>query len=371
MNRILARFVVLFVSLSILLVSTAQAGRGKVHFGKVGVMHRQFTPPDPYDWRGAKTHALATDIWYPADPTAVQKDEWVGSPSAPFALAGKAAPDVPLISAPEKLPLILLSHGTGGSSLMMAWLGTALAAHGYIAAVVNHPGNNALEPYTVQGFSLWWERARDLTSVLNALLADSKFGPRIDPNRIGAAGFSLGGFTVIEIAGGIGELSRFQDFCKSPGADALCGDPPEFPGLTAKALALAKTDPAMQAALREGDESHRDPRIRAVFAIAPALGQAFIPDSLARIAIPVKIVLGSADDIAPPDTNGKFLAAHIPGAQLTIFQDVGHYTFLATCLELGDQTRPKLCLDNAGILRDDIHAQTANLAYQFFNANLR
>ncbi|HUB58997.1 MAG TPA: peptidase [Candidatus Micrarchaeia archaeon] len=371
MNRIFLSLSILCLSLSFLLPSAAEARKEKFHFGKVGVMHRQFVPPEPYDWRGVKTHALVTDIWYPADPTAVEKEQWVGSPSAPFALAGKAAPDVPMIAAPQKLPLILLSHGTGGSSPMMAWLGIALARHGYITAAVNHPGNNALEPYTIQGFSIWWERARDLTSVLNAMLADSTFGPRIDPTRIGAAGFSLGGFTMIEIAGGIGELSRFQEFCKSPRADAICGDPPEFPGLTAKALALAKTDAAMQAALREGDESHRDPRIRAVFAIAPALGQAFIPDSLARIAIPVKIVLGSADDIAPPDTNGKFLAAHIPRAQLTVFQDVGHYTFLATCLELGDQTQPKLCLDRAGVLRDDIHAQTANLAYQFFNANLR
>ncbi|MGB7283076.1 MAG: alpha/beta hydrolase [Candidatus Acidiferrum sp.] len=371
MNRTLASFAVLFVSLSILFVSTSEAGRAKVHFGKVGVMHRQFAPPEPYDWRGAKTHALVTDIWYPADPTAVEKDEWVGSPSAPFALAGKAAPDAPVILAPEKLPLILLSHGTGGSSLMMAWLGTALASHGYIAAAVNHPGNNALEPYTVQGFSLWWERARDLTSVLNAILADSTFGPRIDPNRIAAAGFSLGGFTVIEIAGGIGDFSRAEAFCKSASADGTCADPPEFPALSAKITALAKSDPSFQAALREGAESHRDPRIRAVFAMAPALGPAFAPDSLAGITIPVKIVAGSADSIVPLDTSAKFFAAHIPGAQLTIIQDVGHYTFLATCLELGDQTQPKLCLDNAGILRDDIHAQTANLAYQFFNANLR
>jgi len=334
-------------------------------------MHRQFTPPEPYDWRGAKTHALITDIWYPADRSAVEQSQWIGSAAAPFASAGKAAPDAPLIAAPAKLPLILLSHGTGGSSAMMAWLGTALASHGYIAAAVNHPGNNSLEAYTAEGFSIWWERARDLSAVLDAMLADSMFGPRIDPRRIGAAGFSLGGFTVIEIAGGIGELSRYQDFCKASSADGMCADPPEFPGLSAQVSALAKTDPAMQAALREGANSHRDPRIRAIFAMAPALGPAFAPDSLAKISIPVHIVAGSADSIVPLETSAKFFAAHIPGAQLTIIQDVGHYTFLGTCLPLGNQNQPKLCLDRAGVLRDDIHAQTADLAYHFFDANLK
>jgi hypothetical protein len=52
-------------------------------------------------------------------------------------------------------------------------------------------------------------------------------------------------------------------------------------------------------------------------------------------------------------------------------QSVGHYTFLGTCGELGRTTRPQLCLDNAGILRDDIHAQTSNLAWHFFETNLK
>jgi predicted dienelactone hydrolase len=371
MNRTRAFLIFFCLASSNLFPSTAQARGPKTIIYKVGLMNRHFTPPEPYDWRGAKTHALITDIWYPAEPSAVEKEQWIGSPNSPFAFAGKAAPDAPIISAPAKLPLILLSHGFGGSSSIMAWIATSLASHGFIVAAVNHPGNNSLEPYTLQGAILWWKRAADLSAVLNLMLADSAFGPRIDPNRVGAAGFSLGGFTVIEIAGGIGEFSRLQDFCKSPRADGTCTDPPEFPGLFAKASALAQSDPVVQGALREGDNSHRDPRIRAIFAMAPALGPAFVPDSLSKISIPVQIAAGYADTIVPIETSAKFFAAHIPGAQLTIFQAVGHYTFLDTCAELGDQTRPQVCLDQAGILRDDIHTQTGNLAYHFFQANLK
>jgi predicted dienelactone hydrolase len=371
MNRTLAFFVALGFSLAALILSTTEARSPKIHLDKVGVTNRHFTAPEPYDWRGAKTHVLITDVWYPADPSAAGTTQWIGSPETPFASAGKAAPDAPVIAAPAKLPLILLSHGIGGSSSMMAWFGNALASHGFIAAAVNHPGNNSLEDYTIPGAILWWERAGDLSAVLDQMLADATFGSRIDPKRIGAAGFSLGGLTVIEIAGGIAELSRFQDFCKSPKADGMCNDTLEYPGLLAKASALANTDPSLQAALNEGAKSHRDPRIRAIFAMAPAIGPAFAPDSLAKISIPVQIVAGSVDTVVPIETSAKFFAAHIRGAQLTIFQDVGHYTFLATCAEFGRRTRPQLCLDQPGVLRDDVHAQTTNLAYHFFETNLK
>ena len=338
---------------------------------KVGVATRSFTPPEPYNWRGAQTHALVTTIWYPADAASFEKSQWIGNPESPFASAGKAAPDARIAASPARFPLILLSHGTGASALMMAWLGTELAAHGYIAAAVNHPGNNGTEPYTAMGFSLWWERARDLSVVADKMLADFTFGSRIDPKRIGAAGFSLGGFTVIEIAGGIGELSNYEDFCKSPRADGMCVDPVEFPGLLAKSEELARTDPAFHASLEDARNSHRDPRIRAVFAIAPALGPAFKPESLEKISIPVDIVAGADDSVVPVATSASFFAAQIPHAKLTLLPGVGHYAFLATCGGLGHRVRPELCNDPPGIDRDAIHAKTAAMAVQFFDANLK
>jgi predicted dienelactone hydrolase len=338
---------------------------------KVGVASRSFVPAGSYNWRGAKTHALITTIWYPAAADSVEKAQWIGSPDSPFAIAGHAALDASLSAKPAKFPLILLSHGTGASSLMMGWLGTALASRGYIAAAVNHPGNNSLEDYTVQGFSFWWERATDISTLLDQLLADPLFGARIDSKRVGAAGFSLGGFTMFELAGGIGQLSSYQDFCKSPRADGMCVAPAEFPNLSEKVSDLAKTDPEFQASLRDAARSHADARIRAVFAFAPALGPAFAPASLERISVPVYIAAGEADTVVPVETSAKFFAAHIPGAKLTLFRGVGHYTFLATCAEFGRRARPDLCLDPAGILRDEIHTQAADLALQFFSANLK
>src|SRR5690242_14939219 len=151
---------------------------------KVGIAQRSFAPEEAYVWRGAKTHALLTTVWYPADSSAAEQPQRVGPAESPLFQVGSAAPGAKF--APGKFPLIVLSHGTGGSAVMLGWLGTTLAAHGYVAAAVNHPGNNALEPYTPAGFSLWWERATDLTKVIDGMLADREFGDRIDAQRIGA-----------------------------------------------------------------------------------------------------------------------------------------------------------------------------------------
>jgi predicted dienelactone hydrolase len=242
--------VALFVYL--LPASSAQPARSQVGSAsefKVGATFRTFTPPDKsYNWRGAKTHALVATVWYPAASTAVEHPTDIPGMSQIFTL-GSDARDAPLAPAPAKFPMIVISHGTGGAALTMSWLGTVLAAHGYIAVGVNHPGNNATEPYTLQGFSMWWERARDLSVLIDSMLADPMFASRIDAGRIGAAGFSLGGYTMIEIAGGITDVDAYLQFCASPQADNICKSPPEFPNLVEDFNNLSKNDADFQKAL--------------------------------------------------------------------------------------------------------------------------
>jgi predicted dienelactone hydrolase len=326
---------------------------------------------EPYDWRGDPKHVLTTTIWYPAEPTVEEKPLLLGAPGRALFDGGRVAINAALAPSPDKFPLIVLSHGTGGTAGNLAWLGMALASAGYIAAAVNHPGNNAIDGYTVPGFTLWWLRARDLSAVIDGMLADPAFGPRIDSRRIGAAGHSLGGYTVVTIAGGITSIKHFQEFCGSSNADTMCASPPEFPGLRARIEALAKSDPAFQAARDEASRSYGDPRVRAVFAMAPALGQAFLPESLARIRIPVAIVAGATDEIAPVRSNAQSLAATIPHAELTILpRPVGHYVFVGICLPAARAALPRLCNDAPGVDRRLVEAMTAKLAEAFFERNL-
>jgi len=342
----------------------------------VGVSNRAFLQNNiSYDWRGAKTQALLTTIWYPADDQVKETPQWVGDPDHPFASAGRAARDGAVAGTPEKFPLILLSHGTGGSALMMAWLGTKLAARGYIAAAVDHPGNNAVDGYTVQGFTLGWERAVDLSRVLDQMLADHRFGPRIDSNRIGAAGFSLGGYTMMVLAGAVAtpiDVQKLEQECSTGKVwDLMCYSPPEFPDLTRKAMALSRTDYGYRAALQQSSQPHRDTRVRAVFAIAP-VDLRLTSQSLAAISIPVQIVVGASDPIAVPKDNALVLAHSIPGAKLSIFPGgVGHYTFLDTGTESGKEQRPDFFVDKTAVNRDAVHARTARKAVAFFDSALK
>jgi predicted dienelactone hydrolase len=335
---------------------------------KVGSVTKRFVPSGQYNWRGATIPGLVTNIWYPVADSTAETPHSIGPSDSPWFRLGQWADDAQPLD--RRFPLIVLSHGTGGSASIIAWIATALASRGYVVAGVNHPGNTSLGEYTAEGFLLWWERARDVTTVITSILRDPQFGPRVDPMRIGAAGFSLGGYTVIAIAGGRIDPAKFGVFCRAHSAD-ICADPPEFPGLLSRWHELQKTDTSFKRAARQARESYRDPRVRAVFAIAPALGPAFITSGLRRIEIPTAIVAGDKDHFVDIHNNARLLAANIPRAVLTTLPNADHYTFLATCTEVGIAKRPDLCRESPEVDRDAIHAITAARAIQFFAEKLR
>ena len=127
----------------------------------------------------------------------------------------------------------------------------------------------------------------------------------------------------------------------------------------------------MQQSLQRSSDSYRDPRIRAVFAIAPAVARAFTPESLQKIAIPVEIVAGAADPIAPPTENAQFFATNIKGVKLTILPGgVGHYTFLDVGTDAGKKQLPQFFMDKPGVDREAVHKQVAEMAAEFFEKEL-
>lgn len=338
----------------------------------VGETQRVFEPSAARNWRGARTQSLLTTIWYPADARLAEQARDIGAPGHPVFRGHPAVWNAPLPVTARRYPLILLSHGTGGSADSLDWLASSLAANGYIVAGVNHPGNNALEPLTYEGFTLWWERATDLSEVLDAMLTDRVFGTRIDTEKIGAAGFSLGGYTVLELAGARTHRDAFERFCRSSAADAIC-HPAEMTRAD-KDIAhpvLVAMSPEARASIAKADASYRDKRIKAVFAIAPALGEAFDSESFADVEIPVSLIAGTADITAPPDTNIHRIAGFLPAANVTMVQGALHNTFLDTCIPTVVDELAAICKDGAGIDRDAIHERTARRALNFFDSVLQ
>ena len=72
---------------------------------------------------------LRITVWYPAAPNAAEAPLDIGPPGKPLFTPGSAAPDAAFEDARPR-PVILLSHGFGGTARIMAWFGTALARHG-------------------------------------------------------------------------------------------------------------------------------------------------------------------------------------------------------------------------------------------------
>jgi predicted dienelactone hydrolase len=348
----------------VLLVSSAEmvrAAQTRAGFANVNV-------PGDTALRGNSSGRLNVVVWYPASERTAVRPIAFGPPGAPYFAEGEGAKDAPIAETARSLPFVVVSHGTGGSAYDLEWLCVGLAARGYIVAAVNHPGNNALEAPTVAGNTVWWMRANDLSRVIDGILAMPRFGPRIDRARIGAAGVSLGGYTVLVVAGARADSRLLEPYCAHKPTTPVCSgeSTPEIRDLRAKARALAAGDAAYRAAVAGNSELHRDPRVKAVFSIEPALGPAIIPASLAAIQIPIAFVAGLGDRIVPVMDNVIPDTLAVPRAQLTLFpKPAGHYTFLMDCTAAGRRKFPTICSD-AGPERVALHRATLDLASSFF-----
>ena len=303
-------------------------------------------------------------IWYPVNTDLRETGEFIGGPSQPLFYAANVATNAPIAASSMRFPLIVVSHGTGGTAKQMAWLGAVLARDGFIVVAIDHPGNNNDEK-TVQGFTMWWLRPETLSLALDEVLANPEFGPRIDRSRIGAAGFSIGGFSALALAGAVVDVAQYRASCSAK--PVTCDTPRELPDFAKRKKSLMASNPGIRAALTSGTHSEPDGRIRAVFAIAPAIGVAVTAESLHAIRTPVRIVYGGKDRSVLPEYNARLYAAAIPKSTLFVVHGAAHYTFLDVCTDFGKAMLPIPCGDPKDVSRHEVHAAVAADAAAFFS----
>jgi dienelactone hydrolase len=110
------------------------------------------------------------------------------------------------------VPLVVVSHGIGGSRQGYSYLGEHFAANGMASLHLQHVGSDrslwAGNPVSLVGRLQdavqereALDRVKDLSFALDKLLADERFGTRVDRARIAAAGHSYGANTVMLAAG--------------------------------------------------------------------------------------------------------------------------------------------------------------------------
>jgi predicted dienelactone hydrolase len=205
------------------------------------------------------------------------------------------------LSPASRLPLrpaIVISHGLGSDSTSYAYLAEHLVSYGFVVISVEHPGSSAEQikallagrAADVVPDSEFIQRPEKISRLLDELekraRTDPKLWGRINFQQIGILGQSFGGYTSLALAGAPLDFSELQANC-----------PPQVFSLNVSLLLQCQAEKLQQPG--ESRLSLADDRIQAAIAINPITSVLFGPASLGQIRIPVMIVAGGADTVAP------------------------------------------------------------------------
>jgi predicted dienelactone hydrolase len=321
----------------ILLASSGDAG---------AVGFQQLAVPDP------EGQALELNIWYPSDAPATPR---------PLGLYQQVvAADAPIFG--SQLPLVVISHGTGGSADNHYDTGLALGEAGFIAVAVTHTGDNWRDhalSFTARNFV---ERPRHISRVIDFMLSGWDGHDHIDPARIGMFGHSAGGATTLIAIGGNPDLDLGPPFCRD--------HPDAWDCQHVKARADAGSAPPAGAD-RKPPEWHHEPRIKTAAIAAPAIGYMFAKDGLAAVAVPVQLWRAENDRVTPKEWNADVVKGALPKLpEDHLVPLAGHFDFLAPCSAALAERAPEICQDPPTFDRTAFHRDFNAAVVAFFRRQL-
>ena len=173
-----------------------------------------------YFFKG-KENSLAVAVWYPASS---QPKSYVYCGPA----KGNVAVDGAINTKSGPYPLMVFSHGYGGTGLGSVFFTEALAGKGWIVVAPDHNDKDSIARIRtglVKGFDSrvflknakvisdsgpddrdsYLYRIEEMKRALECILDSDYFGSHIDKNKIAVGGHSFGGFTALGLCGTIEE----------------------------------------------------------------------------------------------------------------------------------------------------------------------
>ncbi len=228
-----------FALVILVLSSRMAAGQDLLKEGPfpVGVTTTVLVDSSRTDSFTKKPRTLVTEIWYPATESARTMAKSKFTDFLPGGVTpdleeyfkksrGKSVDDLnksywmnSFRDAPiraGRFPLIVFSHGNGGSRFQNTFWCDFVASHGYVIVSADHTGNAALTilkdervPYQGNGRAeSAVDRPKDLSFLLDRMIqwndgasrSDSRFKAKLDLSRPCAAGMSFGSMTAVRVA---------------------------------------------------------------------------------------------------------------------------------------------------------------------------
>jgi predicted dienelactone hydrolase len=175
---------------------------------------------------------------------------------------------------------------------------------------------------------------------------------RLDRNRVGIFGFSLGGYTALAASGGVPDFRKDLPGCEK--SDFL-------------ACEQLRNDEGARGA------ANSDERIRAAIVVDPGPSIFFSADSLKSIKAPIQ--LWSSD----PKLSANFvsgccalgLRSRLPMApEFHLVSNGIHFSFLPPCSEAMRRDTPRLCVDAPGFDRAAFHEEFNDKVIGFLRKHL-
>lgn len=196
-------------------------------------------------------------------------------------------------------PLVIISHGSGGSHLAYWTLAHHLARNGFIVGMPEHPGNNRNDDSLAGTVDNLVNRPRHILVAITWFFGSRKFAGLLKPDSVAIIGHSMGGYTALAVAGGV---------------------PASFP--------------------RESPDRHSreinvtpDGRVRALVLLAPASYWFGKEGALKAVDVPILMLTGEKDEYMPyPYRHARIILDGVPDrskVRCRIVKNAGHFSFLS------------------------------------------
>ncbi|PYE88250.1 alpha/beta hydrolase family protein [Phyllobacterium leguminum] len=287
-------------------------------------------------------------VWY---PTSAPEKPWQ---AGPFTIS--ASQNAP-IATDRRFPVVLFSHGRGGSPLSHRELEASLAREGFVVVAPAHLGDTAGQPQAKNQAQILMARPRQAMEALNAALADRRFAEHVDSARIGMIGYSAGGYTALVLAGARPDFEAATAYCQGEGQGDIGSCGPAKDGTADADKQLGTWQPPTE------------PRLKALVLMDP-LSFVFDKASLAAIKIPVLLLRPKDDAYMSAAPNALALAKDLPTPPEQIVVPGRHFVFIDPCPEKLAAEAPLICKDGPSVDRTAIHRTIEHDVADFLRAHL-